>query len=126
MQFGMNRTILGAIATAIVCLVSVAPASGQAAPEKQLMAEDVFKNVQVLKGISVAEFMDTMGFFSSSLGLNCTGCHTGESLGSWEKYADDALPRKRISRTMVQMVNWLNKASFGGRRAGTCVTCHSG
>jgi photosynthetic reaction center cytochrome c subunit len=126
MKFQTNRTILGATATAIVCLVSVAPASGQAAPEKQLMAEDVFKNVQVLKGISVAEFMDTMGFFSSSLGLNCTGCHTTESLGSWEKYADDALPRKRMTRVMVQMVNAINKNNFGGRRAVTCVSCHRG
>jgi len=126
MKFGTHRTILGAMATAIVCLVSVAPASGQAAPEKPLMAEDVFKNVQVLKGISVAEFMDTMGFFSSSLGLNCTGCHTTESLGSWEKYADDALPRKRMTRVMVQMVNAINKNNFGGRRAVTCVSCHRG
>ncbi len=85
MRFRTNRTILGAMAIAVVCVVSITPASGQVAPEKPLMAEDVFKNVQVLKGISVAEFMDTMGFFSSSLGLNCTGCHTTESLGSWEK-----------------------------------------
>jgi hypothetical protein len=27
------------------------------------MAEDVFKNVQVLKGIPVNQFMETMGFF---------------------------------------------------------------
>ena len=114
------------MATAIVCWVSAAPAGGQAAPEKPLMAEDVFKNVQVLKGISVAEFMDTMGFFSSSLGLNCTGCHTAESLGSWEKYADDALPRKRMTRVMVQMVNAINQNNFGGRRAVTCVSCHRG
>jgi hypothetical protein len=36
--------------------VSVAPASGQAAPEqKPVMVEDVFKNIQVLKGIPVSE-----------------------------------------------------------------------
>ena len=90
------------------------------------MAEDVFKNVQVLKGISVAEFMDTMGFFSSSLGLNCTGCHTEASLSNWAKYADDDVPRKRIARTMVLKVNTINKSNFGGRRAVTCITCHRG
>ena len=43
------------------------------------MAEDVFKNVQVLRGISVAEFMGTMGFISASLSLNCLDCHVNES-----------------------------------------------
>ena len=53
------------------------------------MAEEVFKNIQVLKGIPVDEFMGTMGFFSPSLGLNCTDCHVAESGGSWARYADD-------------------------------------
>ena len=47
------------------------------------MAEEVFKNVQILKGIPVDEFMGTMGFFSASLGLNCTDCHVDESGGNW-------------------------------------------
>lgn len=72
-----------------VCLFSVAAALGQPAPDKLLMVEDVFKNVQVLKGIPVTEFMGTMGFFSASLGYNCTNCHTADSLGNWAKYADD-------------------------------------
>jgi hypothetical protein len=89
------------------------------------MAEDVFKNVQVLKGISVDEFMATMGFFAASLSLNCTDCHISESSGDWARYADDT-PLKRMSRMMVQMVNTLNKGSFGTRRAVTCYTCHRG
>ena len=36
------------------------------------LAEDVFKNVQILRGIPVDEFMDTMGMFSAATGLNCT------------------------------------------------------
>jgi outer membrane lipoprotein-sorting protein len=89
------------------------------------MAEDVFKNVQVLKGISVNEFMGTMGFFSASLGLNCTDCHISESSGDWGKYADDTA-LKRTSRMMIAMVNALNKSSFGGRRAVSCYSCHRG
>jgi outer membrane lipoprotein-sorting protein len=94
-------------------------------PEKPLMAEDFFKNVQVLKGIPVNQFMDTMGFFAASLGLNCTGCHVAESLQDWGKFADD-VPRKRMARQMVVMANALNKANFGGRRLVTCYTCHRG
>jgi photosynthetic reaction center cytochrome c subunit len=110
--------------TMIVCLLGIAPASGQTAPgQKPPMAEDVFKNVQVLKGISVSEFMGTMGFFSASLGLNCTDCHVSDSSSDWGKYADDTA-LKRTARRMILMVNALNKNSFGGRRAVTCYSCH--
>src|SRR5207249_692721 len=84
--------------------------------QKPLMVEDVFKNVQVLKGIPVDEFMDTMGFFADGLSLNCTECHTPESENSWAKYADDT-PLKQTSRRMMQMVTAINKQNFGGARA---------
>src|SRR5215469_14687889 len=36
----------------------------QAAPaQKELMAEDVYKNIQVLKGTPENQFLSTMGFF---------------------------------------------------------------
>ena len=35
-----------------------------------------FKNIQVLKGIPVDQFMDAMGMFSSSLGYDCSSCHS--------------------------------------------------
>lgn len=122
MKLGFNRLT----GYAVVCLLGLQAAKGQApAPEKPLMAEQVFKNVQVLKGIPVNEFMDTMGFFAASLGLNCVFCHTVESLEDWNHFADD-VPRKRIARSMIAMVNNLNKNSFGGRREVTCYTCHHG
>jgi len=89
------------------------------------MAEEVFKNVQVLKGMPVDQFMGTMGFFSASLGMNCTDCHVDESGGNWAKYADDN-DRKRTSRRMIQMVTAINRTSFGGRQLVTCNTCHRG
>jgi outer membrane lipoprotein-sorting protein len=93
--------------------------------QKPLMAEDVFKNVQVLKGIPVNQFMETMGFFSAALGYNCTNCHGNDVLGNWEKYADDT-PVKRTARRMVDVMNTINKTLFGGRQAVTCYTCHRG
>jgi hypothetical protein len=117
-------------AAAIVWLLGAAWASGQAGPKPgpasgAPMAEDVFKNVQVLKGIPVDQFMGTMGFFSASLGLNCTDCHVDESGGNWAKYADDnAL--KQTTRRMIRMVTAINQASFGGRQLVTCNTCHRG
>jgi hypothetical protein len=105
--------LLGAVATLSVSLLCVTPVWSQ---EKPQLAEEVFKNIQVLKGISANELMGTMGFFSASLGLNCTDCHISESSGDWGKYADDTA-LKRTARRMVQMVNTINKENFGGRRA---------
>jgi outer membrane lipoprotein-sorting protein len=97
------------------------PAQGPKAP----MADEVFKNVQVLKGISVAEFMDTMGFFAASIGSNCVHCHVDEALNHWERFADD-VPRKRRARQMVLMVRAINQANFGGQQVVTCYSCHHG
>jgi photosynthetic reaction center cytochrome c subunit len=114
------------LALAFICLQCVTFANAQSGTEeKPLMAEQVFKNVQVLKGIPVNQFMDTMGFFAASLGLNCVFCHVPESLENWDKFAED-VPRKRTARLMITMVNNINKTNFGGRRALTCYSCHRG
>jgi hypothetical protein len=126
MKFGSSRMILGVIGTLVVCLLGVAFASGQAGqgPRPQ-MAEEVFKNVQILKGIPVDEFMDTMGMFAAALSLNCIDCHTPESAGTWEHFADET-PLKRTARRMMLMVNAINKDNFAGVRSVSCYTCHNG
>ena len=91
----------------------------------QAPAEQTFKNIQVLKGLSVDQFMATMNVFSAATGLNCTDCHTEESGGDWAKYADDN-PLKQRARVMVAMMNTINRTNFGGRQVVTCVTCHRG
>jgi photosynthetic reaction center cytochrome c subunit len=91
----------------------------------QQKAEDVFKNVQVLKGIPVDEFMATMGVFSAALGMSCEDCHASND-AKWENYALDTSPRKTMARKMVQMVTAINKDNFGGRQMVTCWTCHRG
>src|SRR5260370_30807008 len=122
MRIGSSRTILAVMSA----LLGIASASGQNRPEpKPLLAEDVFKNVQVLKGLTVNEFMETMGFFSASTLLNCTDCHTKESSGSWQNYADDTAI-KLTARRMVVMMQTINQNFFGGRRVITCYSCHRG
>jgi len=105
-------------------VLSGTAAYGQARGDARL-AEQVFKNVQSLKGIPADEFMSTMGFFSASLGISCGDCHTADSGGDWAKYADDN-DRKRRARGMIAMVNTMNKNFFAGRRVLTCYTCHRG
>jgi len=117
------RTIIsGALGTAVFYAVAAASLIAQATQPVE-RAEERFKNVQILKGISVEEFMETMGFFSASTNLNCTGCHGEESAGSWDKYADDP-PLKKKARSMMLMVNAMNKTYFAGERKLTCYTCH--
>jgi hypothetical protein len=54
MIVGSRRLTLGAMGTMSAWLVAAALAGGQTAPgQKPPMAEDVFKNIQVLKGIPV-------------------------------------------------------------------------
>jgi len=118
--------ILGGVGTVAVCLVTVMWARGQAQQQQTpQMAEQVFKNVQVLKGIPVDEFMDTMGMFAAALSLNCIDCHTAESVGTWDRFADET-PLKQTTRRMLQMVNAINKENFKGVRSVTCYTCHHG
>ena len=102
---------------------SVAFAQAQAAPRAQ-MSDVAFKNIQVLKGIPVDEFMGTMGLFSAALSVCCGDCHVGAGTDAPDWAADP--PRKKVARKMVEMVNAINKQNFNGRQVVTCWTCHRG
>jgi len=112
--------------TGAIALLGAVPFRGVAfAQAKPQMADDVFKNIQVLKGLTVDEFMGTMGLFSAALNVCCGDCHTGAG-GDNPKWEDDAPPRKKVARRMVQVMNNVNKANFGGAQMVTCWTCHRG
>ena len=113
-----------------ICLLGATVVRGQTgaaspATQKPLLSEQAFKNVQLLRGIPVKEFMETMGFFAAALSLNCTDCHGEASGSSWERYADET-PLKQTSRRMMLMVNAINSTNFSGAPAVTCYTCHRG
>jgi photosynthetic reaction center cytochrome c subunit len=127
MSFGSKHGNVGVVAVGVLYLLcGSAIVSGQGTVQaKPQMAEEVFKNVTVLKGIPVDEFMDTMGMISAALGLNCLDCHTSDADASWARFAADT-PMKQTARRMILMVNAFNKNSFQGMRAVTCYTCHRG
>lgn len=114
----------------VVVLIAIAFATrgidlfGQASAARPQMSEQAFKNIQVLKGIPVDEFMGTMGLFSAALSVCCGDCHTGAGSSNPKWEADP--PRKQVARRMIQMVNGINRDSFGGRQVVTCWTCHRG
>jgi len=124
MKLGPGSAAVAVIATIILGLLNTPSAAGQAAPAKQLMSEQAFKNVTVLKGIPVDEFMDTMGFISAATNYNCIDCHLEPKVeGDWSIFAQET-PRKATARRMILMVQAINKTNFGGARVVTCYTCH--
>jgi photosynthetic reaction center cytochrome c subunit len=94
------------------------------AQNQPLKAEEAFKNIQVLKGISAADFMGTMGIMTTALGFDCESCHpaAGSDKVRWEVDT----PRKLTARRMVAMVTNINQTNFQGRQVVTCYTCHRG
>jgi len=122
------RIIIGlmsaAVASVLGSLLLAAGAQAQGEPQqKSQMAEEVFKNVQLLRGIPVNQFMETMGFFSASLNMNCVDCHAEAAGADWARYADDT-DKKQITRKMILMVRGINASYFGGKRVVTCYSCH--
>jgi len=50
---------------------------GRQAPTQQTKtAEQVYKNIQIFKGLPASELEPTMAFISGSLGVKCSHCHT--------------------------------------------------
>src|SRR5580700_6921577 len=118
MNLRSKRLLLAVIVCAPLAIPQAAP------PAKPLVAEQVFKNIQVLKGIPVDDFMGTMGIMSAALGFDCSECHTNAGTDKVDWAADT--PRKVISRKMVRMVAAINKDNFSGRQVVTCWSCHRG
>src|SRR5437870_1144170 len=122
--------------TITVLLLGLAMAAGQAGPgqvapgrsgpeQNSQVSETVFKNVKVLKGIPVDEFMDTMGMFASSLGYDCSSCHSPEIRTNREAFAVET-PLVQRARGMITMMNAINRNYFRGEPHVSCFTCHRG
>ena len=123
MKLRSRRGILAATGIAVVGLIGAGSAVAQpASQEKPLLAEQVFKNIQALKGIPVDDFLQTMGVMSAALQFDCSDCHANAGTDKVDWAADT--PRKRTARRMVLMVAAINKDNFGGRQMVTCWTCH--
>ena len=123
MNLQSTRLIPAVAAMTVLGLAGVAVS--QTAPQKKpQMAEEVFKNVQVLKGISVDDFMGTMGIMSAAVGFDCSECHTNAGTDRVDWAADTQ--KKVVARKMVTMVGTINRENFGGRQMVTCWSCHHG
>jgi hypothetical protein len=117
----MPRTHIFALIAglAFTFALSSSPAETQQAAQGARTAEQVYKNIQVLKGLPANQFMAGMHDMSTSLGQECGFCHV-------EDMASDANPMKAVARRMITMTQALNRDSFGGQTRVGCDTCHRG
>jgi len=109
--------------------VYVAQVMKQIAGHENEPAEQVFKNVQVLKGITAAQLVHKMDKdFGEALSWNCTNCHRLAPQGN---FASDTSTDKKRARFMIQMTNDINANQLPrlypkDTPQVTCATCHRG
>lgn len=108
----------------VAMAANIAPASLPQASAEGPKAGVVYKNVQVLKDVSVAEFTRLMVSMTTWVApqQGCAYCHRPAEMAS------DALYTKVVARRMLQMVRHIN-ADWTTHVAGvgvTCYTCHRG
>jgi photosynthetic reaction center cytochrome c subunit len=84
------------------------------------MAEQVYKNIQVLKGVPADQLIPAMQFITASLGVQCDFCHQESA------FEKDDKETKQTARKMMHMMFGINKDNFDGHQEVTCYACHRG
>jgi 3-oxoacyl-ACP reductase-like protein len=92
-------------------------------------AEQVFKNIQSLKGMPAGRLVRVMNMgYSRALGVGCLHCHFGQD------YSSDEKRQKRAAREMMAMNKMINEQlrslkNLEGKpeeKFVNCTTCHRG
>jgi photosynthetic reaction center cytochrome c subunit len=96
------------------------PAQAAAETPKPKVSEEVFKNIQVLKGVPVEQWQATMQFMATSLGVECEYCHVGNAREKDDKKT------KLTARKMIEMTRAINKDVPEVEARVTCYSCHHG
>jgi len=115
------------VATGLASMMGIAVSRGHAqygqerlpAPSASKKAQEVYKNIQVLKDVPSDQLLPAMQFITASLGVQCDFCHV---TGAFDK--DDLKP-KQTARQMMRMMFAINNDNFKKREV-TCYTCHRG
>jgi photosynthetic reaction center cytochrome c subunit len=82
--------------------------------------EQVYKNIQVLKGVPADQLIPAMQFITASLGVQCDLCHLENA------FEKDDKETKQTARRMMRMMFTINKDNFDGHQEVTCYACHRG
>src|SRR5262247_4656190 len=88
-----------------------------AQPEDKL-ADQVYKNIQVMKGLPASRLLPGMNRLTQFLGVDCTYCHVPDAFDKDDK------PAKQTARKMFELVRTINTTL--NTNTVTCYTCHRG
>lgn len=113
---GLRGLVLLLVTVGFTATASRSPASG----DREALAEEVYENIRVLRGIPASRILPTMELISASLGVSCGHCHVR---GAFE--SDDE-PPKGVARGMIRMTRAINGEYLGERGFVTCNSCHRG
>jgi len=88
-------------------------------------AEQVFKNVQMFKGVPAGDLLGAMNSFNEALGVSCKKCH---DVSNW---ASDDKKNKGVARGMMTLTGDVNKQLHGIQGIDkdafvNCGMCHRG
>ena len=111
-----------AAAFAFVVATALAGAAQQQSMEGKT-AEQVYKNIKVLKGTPADQLNLAMHLVEGELGVDCTFCHVDHEPSHFQL---DDNKKKDTARKMMQMVIDINNSNFEGKQVVTCYTCHQG
>jgi hypothetical protein len=109
--------------------VYVAAVMKEIAGRENQPAEVVFKNVQVLKGITAEQLVHTMNDeYATAMSWNCTNCHRLAAQGN---FASDTATDKKRARFMQIMTDSINNVTLPklypkNTPKVSCITCHRG
>ena len=109
---------------AVKAALNAVPAPSPPAPTEGPLASSVYKNIQVLTDLNVAQFtrvMLAMTQWVAPPDQSCNYCH-GANMASDDRYT------KVVARRMVQMVRHINTdwKDHVANTGVTCYTCHRG
>ncbi|MGA8153002.1 MAG: c-type cytochrome [Terriglobales bacterium] len=104
----------------LLALSTICGAQSSPAATSSKTAEQVYKNIQVLKGVPADQLIPAMQFITASLGVQCDFCHIENAFNKDDK------DNKQTARKMMRMMFAINKDNFDGHQKVTCYACHRG
>ncbi|PYS67688.1 MAG: c-type cytochrome [Acidobacteria bacterium] len=128
MNFIRAALIILCLAVGFILVIKQTSAQNPSAPQgvapAEKTAEQVYKNIQLFKGLPESQFLPVMNFMNASLGVRCDFCHVNKD-GNWD-YVSDEKAGKKTARKMIEMTGGINKNVFEGNPEVSCYTCHRG
>src|SRR5271154_4241457 len=113
----LRKLAIAVLALNTVCAAQSSPATAASVPKT---AEQVYKNIQVLKGVPADQLIPAMQFVAASLGVQCDFCHLENA------FEKDDKETKQTARKMMRMMFAINQDNFDGHKKVTCYACHRG